>query len=242
MSNEQKLQSILSKLTPKLKLTAYILMIIALLSVAKYFNLQGLLNNALDWIASFGHWEPAIFIIIYITATVLLVPGSILTLGAGVLFGVIWGSIYVSIGATIGAACAFLIGRYVARGWVEKKIQGQHSFQAIDEAVGTEGWKIVGLTRLSPLFPFNLLNYVFGITQVSFKDYFLLTWIGIMPGTILYVYLGSLAGSLARLGTSGRSRTPAEWAFYAVGLIATIVVTVYVTHIAKKALANKIAS
>jgi uncharacterized membrane protein YdjX (TVP38/TMEM64 family) len=148
--------------------------------------------------------------LIYILATILFIPGSLLTLGAGVLFGVLWGSIYVSIGATIGAAGAFLVGRYLARGWVEKRIEGNDKFKAIDQAVAREGWKIVGLTRLSPVFPFNLLNYAFGITQVSFKDYFFPTWIGITPGTVLYVYIGSLAGSLASLGTKGRDRTSAE--------------------------------
>lgn len=223
---------------PALKLLLWTILIVALIAAAKYFNVQGLLKNTLDWIVALGSWGPVTFIVIYILATILFIPGSILTLGAGVIFGVLWGSIYVSIGATIGAAGAFLVGRYLARGWVEKRIEGNTKFKAIDEAVAREGWKIVGLTRLSPVFPFNLLNYAFGVTQVSFKDYFFPTWIGITPGTVLYVYIGSLAGSLASLGTEGRTRTPAEWAFYALGLVATVVVTLYVTRIARKALAE----
>jgi len=228
------------KLKPAVKLIFWIILIAALIAVAKYFNVQGLLKNALDLIAGLGPWGPVTFIFIYILATVLFIPGSILTLGAGAIFGVLWGSIYVSIGATIGAAAAFLVGRYLARRWVEKRIEGNDKFKAIDEAVAREGWKIVGLTRLSPVFPFNLLNYAFGVTQVSFKDYFFPTWIGITPGTVLYVYVGSLAGSLASLGTEGRSRTPVEWAFYAVGLVATIAVTFYVTRIARKALEKRV--
>ncbi len=218
-----------------------IVLVVAAIAAARYFNLQELLTGVLDWIAGLGPWGPVTFIVLYILATILLIPGSILTLGSGLLFGVLWGSLYVSIGATIGAAGAFLVGRYLARRWVEQQIKGNQKFQAIDQAVAREGWKIVGLTRLSPVFPFNLLNYAFGVTQVSFRDYFFPTWIGITPGTVLYVYLGSLASSLARLGTE-RSRTPAEWAFYGVGLIATLVVTVYVTRVARKALADRIAS
>ena len=132
------------------------------------------------------------------------------------------------------------MGRYLARGWVSKQLEGKPKFQAIDEAVAREGWKIVGLTRLSPIFPFNLLNYGLGLTQVSLRDYFFPTWIGIIPGTILYVYLGSLASDFATLGAGERSRTPAEWAFYGIGLVATAAVTWYVTRVAKKSLNRKV--
>ncbi|MBI4397376.1 MAG: TVP38/TMEM64 family protein [Elusimicrobia bacterium] len=225
-----------------LKWIVGIVAVVALLAAAKYFNVQGLLRSALDWIASLGPWGYAAFIFVYILACVLFVPGSVLTLGAGVLFGVGKGSLCVSAGATLGATAAFLVGRYVARGWVSKKIEGNASFKVIDEAVAREGWKIVGLTRLSPVFPFNLLNYAFGVTRVSLKDYFFASWIGMLPGTVMYVYIGSLAGDLANLGAGGRTRSPAEWALYVVGLLATVAVTVYVTRIAKKALQQKISA
>jgi len=127
-------------------------------------------------------------------------------------------------------------GRYLAREWVAAMIRGNQKFEAIDAAVAQEGWKIVGLTRLSPVFPFNLLNYAFGLTQVSLKHYFLASWIGMLPGTVMYVYIGSLAGDLATLGIGERSRTPAEWALYGVGLMATVVLTLYLTRIAQRAL------
>ncbi|NEN91387.1 MAG: TVP38/TMEM64 family protein [Okeania sp. SIO3H1] len=228
------------KLNKLLKPLLIVFVVATLLIIAHKFNAQQLLINALDWIKTLGPWGPIAFIIIYILATVLFLPGSLLTLGAGLLFGPIFGSIYVSISSTIGATCAFLVGRYLARGWVSKQIEGNENFKAIDEAVADEGWKIVGLTRLSPIFPFNLLNYAFGLTQVSLPDYFFASWIGMMPGTVMYVYLGSLAGSLATLGTEGGTRTTAEWILYGVGLIATIAVTVYVTKIARKALQKKI--
>lgn len=223
-----------------LKPLLIVFVVATLLVIAHKFNAQQLLINALDWIKTIGPWGPIAFIIIYILATVLFLPGSLLTLGAGLLFGPIFGSIYVSVASTIGATCAFLVGRYLARGWVSQQIEGNENFKAIDEAVADEGWKIVGLTRLSPIFPFNLLNYAFGVTQVSLRDYFFASWIGMMPGTVMYVYLGSLAGSLATLGTEGGTRTTAEWILYGVGLVATIAVTVYVTKIARKALQKKI--
>lgn len=224
----------------KLKLILAIVAILLLLAAAKYFQLQELLRSSLEWVGSLGTWGPLIFIILYILACVLFLPGSILTLGAGVLFGVIKGSIIVSISSTLGATCAFLVGRYLARDWVAKKISANEKFRAIDEAVAREGWKIVGLTRLSPVFPFNLLNYAYGLTRVSLRDYFLASWIGMMPGTVMYVYIGSLAGEVAKLGTEGRTRTSAEWALYIVGLLATVVVTVIITRIARDALKKKV--
>ena len=224
----------------RLKLLLAAAVIIILLSAAKYFHVQELLKTSLDWVAGLGAWGPFIFIAIYIAACVLFIPGSILTLGAGVLFGVVKGSVIVSVAATLGASCAFLVGRYFTRQWVAKKIEGNPRFKAIDEAVAREGWKIVGLVRLSPIFPFNLLNYAFGLTQVSLRDYFFASWIGMMPGTVMYVYIGSLAGDLARLGAGERDRTVAEWTLYVVGLIATVAVTVYVTKLARKALEKKV--
>ncbi|MGC9525816.1 MAG: TVP38/TMEM64 family protein [Limnospira sp.] len=229
------------RLLKAIKFVGILVGVAVLIVLGKLLGIQDLLKNALDWIDSLGAWGPGVLIAIYILATVLFLPGSILTLGAGFLFGVIWGSIYVSVASTLGAAAAFLVGRYFARDWVAKKIAGNERFKAIDDAVAKEGWKIVGLTRLSPVFPFNLLNYAFGLTQVSLGDYFFASWIGMMPGTVMYVYIGSLAGSLATLGTGERSRTPAEWVLYGVGLVATVAVTVYVTKIARQALDQKIA-
>ncbi len=97
------------------------------------------------------------------------------------------------------------------------------------------GWKIVGLTRLSPVFPFTLLNYAFGLTRVSLRDYVLASWIGMMPGTVMYVYLGALA----RIGAAGEEKSPAEWALYAIGLLATLAVTVFITRIARRALVQR---
>jgi uncharacterized membrane protein YdjX (TVP38/TMEM64 family) len=205
------------------------------------FNPQELLRNALQWVGDLGAIAPIAFMLTYIVATVAFLPGSVLTLGAGVLFGIIQGSLYVFVGATIGATLAFLVGRYLARGWISKKIAGNQKFSAIDRAVGQEGFKIVLLTRLSPVFPFNLLNYGLGVTGVALKDYVLAS-VGMIPGTIMYVYIGSLAGSIATIGgdTDTNANPLAQWAIRIVGLIATIAVTLYVTKIARKALDESI--
>jgi uncharacterized membrane protein YdjX (TVP38/TMEM64 family) len=200
------------------------------------FNPQDWLLNALQWIDNLGTLGAIAFILLYIIATVAFLPGSIVTLGGGVVFGVVLGSIYVFIGATIGATLAFLIGRYGARNWVVKQIYKNQKFKAIDKAVGKEGFKIVLLTRLSPIFPFNLLNYGYGVTGVSLKDYVIAS-VGMIPGTIMYVYIGSLAGNLATIGTQTPSPNPiSQWTIRIVGFIATIAVTLYVTKIARKAL------
>lgn len=203
-------------------------------------NTQGLLQSALQWINGLGGLGGIAFIGIYVIATVAFLPGSILTLGAGVIFGVILGSLYVFIGATLGATAAFLVGRYLARDWVIKKISDNKKFAAIDKAVGKEGLKIVLLTRLSPIFPFNLLNYALGITAVPLKDYFLGS-VGMIPGTIMYVYIGSLAGNLAFIGSESKlDNMIVDWVIKIIGLIATIVMTIYITKIAKKALEDEI--
>ena len=142
------------------------LLILALFIIAaRSFDLQNQLRSLLRWIDSLGNWGPLMFILIYILACVLFLPGSLLTLGAGVLFGVMRGAVIVSIASTVGATAAFLVGRLLARDWVAKRIQTAPKFKAIDEAVAVEGWKIVGLLRLSPVFPFSLLNYALGLTR-----------------------------------------------------------------------------
>jgi len=205
-------------------------------SVLTSFNPQEILQNALVWVASLGSLGAVAFILLYILATVAFLPGSILTLGAGAVFGIFFGSLYVFIGATLGAIAAFLVGRYLARDWVAQKIAGNQKFKVIDQAVGKEGFKIVLLTRLSPIFPFFLLNYAYGVTGVSLKDYAIAS-VGMIPGTIMFVYIGSLAGNLATLGNATQTVNPVlEWTIRIIGFLATVAVTLYVTKLARKAL------
>ncbi len=187
-----------------------------------------------SWIEGLGPWGPIIFILIYIVAAVALVPCSALTVVAGFVFGVVWGTVWVSIGSVLGAAASFLIGRHFVRDWVEKKTADNKNFQAVDKAIETGAFKIVTLIRLSPLFPFNLLNYFFGVTKVRFWTYVLGSWIGMLPGTIMYVYIGHLGGLAADSGNE-TTDTAKTW-LYVAGFVATVIVTVIVTRSAKKAL------
>lgn len=206
--------------------------------IANHFNLQEILNKSFLWVESLGWLAPIAFIIIYNIATLLFIPGSLLTLKGGCLFDLFWGSIYVLIAAIIGATFAFLVGRYISRDWVCKQIGNKPKFQAIDKAVAKNGFKIVFLTRLSPIFPFNLLNYAFGVTQVSLKDY-ILGSVGMIPGTVMYVYMGSIIGHIA-LNHSSIPKNPEtqliQILLQGFGLIATAFVTFYVAKVAKKAL------
>lgn len=197
---------------------------------------EAYLSRFLAWVQTVGPWGALLLGGGYIPAALLFVPGSVLTLGAGFVFGVGVGTVAVSIGSTLGAAAAFLLGRTFARRAIEAKVAGNPRFQALDQAVKREGFKIVLLMRLSPVFPFNLLNYAFGLTQVSFRDYVLASWIGMLPGTMMYVYLGSAAQSLAALSTGQTAGGAGRQVLFGLGLLATITVTVFVTRLARKTL------
>lgn len=204
--------------------------------------LQQTLESALLWIKDLGAIGVLVYMVVYNLATIFFIPGSLLTLGGGAIYGVFWGSVYVFLAATIGATLAFLIGRYAARNWIEHQIEGNNKFQAIETAIAKEGLKVVLLTRLSPIFPFNLLNYALGVTRVSLKDY-VLGSVGMIPGTVLYVYIGSLAGDIARIGSqttlSPQAQT-AQWVIRIVGFVATVAVTLYITRLARTALAQSV--
>jgi len=212
--------------------------IIALLLVGR--RLGGELSAVLNAISALGPAAPLAFIAIYIIACVLFIPGSILTIGAGVIFGVLWGSIYVSIASTAGATAAFVVGRYFAREAVARRIEGNPRFRSIDDAVAREGWKMVLLTRLSPVFPFNLLNYAYGLTRVSLSEYVLASWIGMLPATVMFVYIGALSGDLARaVSTTGGPSAHLRWALNLVGFAATVAIAVYATRIGTRALRER---
>ena len=200
--------------------------------------LGGQLQAIATWIESLGAAAPLAFVAVYALATVAFVPGSILTLAAGAIFGLAAGTVYTLLAATCGAALAFLVSRYAVRGLVAEHLATHAKFAAIDRAVAREGRRIVFLLRLSPLFPFNFLNYALGVTSVRFVDY-LLACTGMLPGTLLYVYYGKLAGDVARAaGGLTPERGLGYYALLTLGLAATIAVTAYVTRLARRALAE----
>lgn len=189
-----------------------------------------------EWVQGLGWLAPIAFVLIYAAAEVVLVPGSLLTLAAGALFGVGWGTLIAMAGATLGASAAFLVARYLMRRRVERWTARSPQYRALDAALATNGGKIVFLVRLTPLIPFNLLNYALGVTKVRFPDY-LLGSLGMIPGTLLFAYYGQVAGDVARVASGV---TPphgaAYYGFMAVGLVATIGLTVVITRTARRAL------
>ncbi len=205
----------------------------AIMLFMRSLPLAQLQSTFCTWIDSLGIWGPVVFGVIYIIATVCLIPGALVTLAGGAVFGLWIGFITVSLSSTIGAAIAFLIARYLARSKVEQVARSNERFGAIDEAISEGGWKIVGLLRLSPAIPFALQNYLYGLTDIKFVHYVLVSWIAMMPGTFLYVYLGYIGGIAA---TGSDDGTIWKWALLIVGLIATIVVTVYITRLARRKL------
>ena len=194
----------------------------------------------LEWVQGAGPWGALLFGLAYIPAAVLFVPASVLTLGAGFIFGVVKGTVIVSLGSTAGAAAAFMVARTVAHDWVAGRVARYPALDAIGRAVGSEAFKVVLLTRLSPLFPFNLLNYAFGLSSVPFRTYVLASWVGMLPGTLMYIYLGSAAQTVAALLSGGFRRTPGQQAMFAAGFVATVAVTTIVTRAARRALSGMV--
>jgi len=186
------------------------------------------------WISTQGWWGRFTFVGAYVLATLLLFPGSALGLAAGASFGLLWGTLLSSIASTTTAALAFLVARYAARPAVERFARRYPRFAAVDRAIAEGGWRIVALLRLSPAIPFSASNYLFGLTAVRFWPYLLTSWIAMLPGTFLYVYLGH-AGAAGVAAVEGLAqRSAAEWAMLVAGLLATIAVTVYATVLARR--------
>lgn len=195
-----------------------------------------------EWAQGLGSLGPALLAAAYALACVLFIPGSLLTLGAGFAFGFWWGFLAVVAGSNAGAWLAFWLGRTALRNWVAGKVGENPRFAALDEAVAREGLKMVILTRLSPVLPFNVLNYAFGLTRVRFRDYALGSALGMLPGTAMYVSLGTAAGSLAEIASGKAVGGTGPKILLALGLLATIAVTILITRLARRALRQTEAS
>jgi uncharacterized membrane protein YdjX (TVP38/TMEM64 family) len=205
--------------------------VVALGAAARLLPLQEWTHALEQWVRAWGAFGAVVYGVVYVIAALLFVPGSVLTLAAGALFGVLWGTVLVSAASTTAAALAFLIARHLARGAVEKMAARNPRFTAIDQAIREGGWKVVALLRLSPVVPFSLSNYLYGLTPVAFGSYVLASWLTMLPATVLYVWVGA-AGRAA----AGGGRSPAEWALIGVGLVATLVATVLITRLARRRL------
>jgi len=200
------------------------------------------LSAALGWMASHRESSWLAFIALYVLATVCMVPGLILTLAAGAIFGLLRGVVLVSAASVLGASAAFFIGRTVARGWTQRRIAGWPRFRALDGALAARGFWIVLLTRLSPLFPFNVLNYAYGVTTVRPRDYIAASWLGMLPGTVVYVYAGSAAANLAQALAGGAHVGRSGALLLVLGLAATVAVAVLVTRLARAQLERELAA
>ena len=224
-----------SKKTFPWKLVFGALFLVALFVSYFVFDGDELLKQFVNWIKSLGFWGPVVFILAYAILTVFMIPGSVLTLGAGFAFGLGWGVLWSILGSNLGANLAFLTGRYFAREKIQDKIGRNEKFAAVDDAVSTEGWKIVALTRLAPAFPFTVLNYLYSLTNVKWITYALSSIIAMLPGTVMYVYLGTIG----RFAAEGAAKTTGEKVLFGVGLAATVFVTILVTKKAKEILKKK---
>lgn len=213
-----------------------LLAIIAVLSTLQFTGAGDFLKDIVEKIEGLGAWGPIIFIAIYIISAILFIPASALTIGAGLAFGLTFGFIYTSIGSTLGAAASFLISRFLFRKKVENHIAYKDEFKALDEAVEEEGWKTVALSRLSPIFPYTFLNYAYGLTKVKLWPFLLTSWIAMMPGTLLYVYIGALGNQASSSDQSSLWKNIS----LGIGLVATIIVTVILTKKAKAKLDDQL--
>lgn len=203
-------------------------------------GLQAWLLKNLQRIDLLGPLREIGYILIYVICAVLFISGAILTLAGGFLFGPVWGVVIVSFASNLASACSFLIGRYLLRGKIESKFSKNEKFRAIDNAVAEQGWKIVFLTRLVPFLPYVALNYIYGLTKVRFWPYVAANFVGMLPGTIAYVWIGSFAKSLTELAAGGGGSHWSKTVFLVVGIIAAFAVSIYITKIARRALAEHV--
>lgn len=175
-------------------------------AAARYFGLFEVLNigniDRLDaWFDGLGWWAPLAFVALWVAATVFFLPGLVLTIAGGLIFGAVWGAIWTTVGANLGAVAAFLVGRYAARGMVETMVEKNGKLRKIDEGVRRHGWRMVMITRLVPIFPFNIQNYVYGLTDIPLRTYAFVTLPCMVPATLAY----SFAAGSVRTGDFGRT-------------------------------------
>lgn len=227
-------------------IVGWVLRIVVILALAAFFlwiawtertKIRDTIVAILDWVDGLGPWGPVLFMVIVALSMLALLPGMLFSMGAGFLFGPVLGTLYIVIGSTAGAIVAFLTGRYVFRDRVAILLKRQEKIQRLMDVVSAEGWRIVMLTRMVPMFPFKLSNYVFGLTTISLRPFVLGTAIGIVPLTATNVYAGSLVGSLATLGSDDAPQSPLQWIVYGIGFLIALGFVFYMTTLARKALA-----
>jgi uncharacterized membrane protein YdjX (TVP38/TMEM64 family) len=211
-------------------------LLLALGTALYTLNRSGAVEAALGHIEALGPWAPLVFVVLHTVSVVVLVPSLAPNFAAGALFGVVQGLPLTLLGAGLGAVAAFGLGRTVARAPVERRFANDARFRALSKLTRERGWKIVALARLTPIFPFSIGNYAFGVTAIRARDYFFASVLGTIPSNAVYVYLGAVAGEVAAGSAAGHERTPAEWALLCTGLLATVVLAVFLRRVAGEAL------
>ncbi len=197
---------------------------------------QGYIEDVLAWVDTLGVWAPVVFVIMVAGSVPALLPGLLFTLAAGAMFGLFRGVILIVLGLSIGGAVSFLLGRYVFRDWATKLLQRHPAMSHLESEVTRGGWKLIMFTRMIPLFPFKISNYVFGCTRVKLWQYWLGNTIGILPLTFTNVYTGSLLSDLASIGDGDVSKSPTEWTLTAAGLLFAVCGLIYITRYARRAM------
>ena len=221
------------------RLTAILLLVAAVVAALVLLPIRGMLIAALSWIDGLGGWGPVALAALYLPACLLMLPASPLTVAAGFLFGLGIGTLTASAGSVLGASAAFATGRFFAHDLVQSWVSRSRKLNAINRVVGRQGFRIVFIMRLSPVFPFNVMNYVLALSRIRFRDYVLASWIGMLPGTVVYVYLGTAAKSLAELAAGNLEGGATQKTLFVGGLLATVAVAVYVSRVARRALESE---
>ena len=214
----------------------FVVLVVLAMGVLAYFTvpIEEYADDVLRWVQELGSWSYLAFFLLYIVVAVVLIPASVLTIGAGFLYGPVWGTLIVSVSSTAGAAVAFWLGRTVAHDWAAARVEDMPRFNALYRAIEKDEFKVVLLARLVPFIPFNLLNYAFSLTRVSFKKYVLASWIGMLPATIVYVYVGAAAKNLTRVAAGEVQVGWPQIALFVLAGVAAIAVTWLLTHRARE--------
>lgn len=213
------------------------LFIALLVAVSVLWPVHSWIMEVIAWVREAGAWGVLVFAVLYVAATLMLLPVSVFSLGAGFVYGPLWGTLLVSPVSVTGAFIAFSLARGRLRPWIENKMRDNRRFMVIDRIVGDKGFRIVTLLRLSPLLPFAFLNYALGLTGVRAGSYVLASFLGMLPATFLYTYIGSLVANVSELASGPQQgATSAQHIFLLAGFTATIVVTAYITALARRAL------
>ncbi|WP_165855660.1 TVP38/TMEM64 family protein [Marinobacter sp. JSM 1782161] len=224
--------------SPVMGIVASILSVTIILAVLYAFGIHHQVVDLLRWFDAQGAWAPLLFILIMVLVMVLLLPGVLFTTGAGFVFGVVEGTLYVVIGTVLGGSLAFFIARHFFGEKARRYVMARSHLQLMSEEMTPHDWKIVLLTRLIPFFPSKISNFFFGLTNFSFRGFFVGSLIGYIPFSLHNVYLGSIAADLTTLGVRESARSPLEWTIYGAGFVGTVVAVIFLNRLARRALAR----